>query len=108
MPWAGRSSAHACVKQNAIKPANSMTFDIGLSLGPSGSRSGAPLSDDKSGDDFIRSGERRHKLALRRRRALPITDTELRDMAAAAMAGLKRMPVNGYRTPAAIGTPREL
>ena len=33
--------------------------------------------------------------AFRRRRALAITDTELRLMAALAIMGLRRMPVNG-------------
>ncbi len=44
----------------------------------------------------------------RSRSALPITDTEDRLMAAAAMIGLSSSPVNGYRTPAAIGTPSAL
>jgi len=44
----------------------------------------------------------------RRRSALPITDTELKLIAAAAMMGERRMPKNGYRTPAATGTPSAL
>ena len=36
-----------------------------------------------------------HSFAWRRRSALPITETELRLIAAAAMIGLKRMPVKG-------------
>ena len=32
---------------------------------------------------------------FRSRNALPITDTELNDIAAAAIIGLSRMPVNG-------------
>ena len=39
------------------------------------------------------------------RKAFPITETELRVMAALAMIGLKRMPKKGYSAPAAIGTP---
>ncbi len=46
--------------------------------------------------------------ALRRRNAFPITETELRLMAAAAMMGLKRMPKAGYSTPAATGIPTTL
>ncbi len=42
------------------------------------------------------------------RRALKITDTELKLMAAAAMIGLSNIPNHGYNTPAAIGTPIEL
>ena len=45
---------------------------------------------------------------FRSRSALPITDTELRLMAALAIIGLKRMPKNGYRIPIATGTPRKL
>ena len=37
---------------------------------------------------------------------MPITDTELRLMAAAAIIGDRRSPKYGYRTPAANGTPR--
>jgi hypothetical protein len=40
--------------------------------------------------------------------ALPITDTELRLMAAAASMGLSNRPKNGYNTPAATGTPTVL
>ena len=46
--------------------------------------------------------------ANRRRSELVITDTELRLIAALAMIGLKRMPKNGYSTPAATGTPSTL
>lgn len=42
------------------------------------------------------------------RSALVTTDTELKVIAAAAIMGLSRMPKNGYRSPAAIGTPRLL
>jgi hypothetical protein len=42
------------------------------------------------------------------RRALAITDTELKLMAAAAIIGLSSRPKNGYRMPAATGTPRVL
>ena len=44
-------------------------------------------------------------LTRRKRSALPITDTELSDIAAAAIIGDSRMPKNGYSTPAATGTP---
>ena len=36
------------------------------------------------------------------------TDTDEKAMAAPAMTGLSRNPVNGYSTPAAMGIPREL
>src|SRR5262249_29763905 len=45
---------------------------------------------------------------LRRRKALPTTETELKLIAAAAIMGLSNRPKKGYRTPAAIGTPRML
>src|SRR3546814_17123564 len=54
-------------------------------------------------------GERFHSSRARpRRRALPTTDTDLRLIASAAIIGLSSSPGNGYRTPAAIGPPREL
>jgi hypothetical protein len=37
-----------------------------------------------------------------------MTDTELKVIAALAIIGLKRMPKAGYKTPAAMGTPRTL
>ena len=40
--------------------------------------------------------------------ALPMTETELRLMAAAAITGLSNSPNHGNSTPAAIGTPRTL
>ena len=49
------------------------------------------------------------RLLIRRRRALAMTDTELKLMAAAAIIGLSsRCAEIGYSTPAAIGTPRAL
>ncbi|CAM4291367.1 hypothetical protein COAQ111491_15450 [Comamonas aquatilis] len=43
-----------------------------------------------------------------KRSALKITDTELKLIASAAIMGDSSHPVNGYRTPAAIGTPMPL
>jgi hypothetical protein len=37
-----------------------------------------------------------------------MTDTELKVIAAAAIIGLRSSPTNGYRTPAAMGTPAAL
>lgn len=48
---------------------------------------------------------RRQTLACRRRKALVITETELKLIAAAAATGGSSTPKNGYRTPAASGTP---
>ena len=47
-------------------------------------------------------------LITRRRSAFTITLTEDSDMAAAAKMGDSSIPKNGYKTPAAIGTPAEL
>ncbi len=63
-----------------------------------------------------REGEREEKDAVwmdqifapRSRSAFPMTETELKLIAAAAMIGLSRRPTKGYRMPAAIGTPRLL
>jgi hypothetical protein len=44
----------------------------------------------------------------RSRNAIPITDTELTIIAAAAIIGVSSNSKNGYRTPAAIGIPAAL
>lgn len=49
-----------------------------------------------------------YSFALRSRSALPMTDTELNVMAALAIIGLSTIPKNGYRRPAATGTPSAL
>ena len=49
-----------------------------------------------------------HTRACLRRSELPITETELKLIAAAAIIGDSSRPNNGKRTPAAIGTPAEL
>lgn len=49
-----------------------------------------------------------HQWPRRSRRALKITDAELRLIANAAIKGDRSHPVNGYSTPAAIGTPMPL
>src|SRR3569833_1631134 len=46
-----------------------------------------------------------YSLSSRSLNALPITDTELRLIAAAAMMGLRSTPNTGYSAPAAIGIP---
>jgi len=47
-------------------------------------------------------------LTLLSLKEFPTTETELKLMAAAAITGLSRIPKTGYKTPAAIGTPKEL
>lgn len=49
-----------------------------------------------------------YKLTRRKRKALVITDTELKLMAAAAIIGDRSNPKMGYSTPAATGTPNAL
>ena len=49
-----------------------------------------------------------HRLIRRSRSAFAITETELNVIAALAIIGLNRSPKNGYKTPAAMGTPRTL
>jgi hypothetical protein len=50
----------------------------------------------------------RYSSVRRSRNALPMTDTELKLIAAAAIIGDSSKPKNGYNTPAATGTPSEL
>jgi hypothetical protein len=49
-----------------------------------------------------------YRAAVRSRSALAMTDTELKLIAAAAIMGDSSRPVNGYNTPAAMGTPAAL
>ena len=49
-----------------------------------------------------------YKAARRKRKAFPITDTELNVIAALAIIGLSSNPNTGYNTPAATGTPSTL
>ena len=49
-----------------------------------------------------------YSFTRRSRSALAITDTELNVIAALAQIGLISMPMNGYSTPAATGTPTAL
>ena len=49
-----------------------------------------------------------YNATLRNRSALPMTDTELKVIAALAMIGLSSRPKKGYSTPAAMGTPSML
>ncbi len=53
-------------------------------------------------------GLKNHSLTFRSRRALLMTETELRLIAAPAMIGLSSQPKNGYSTPAATGIPSAL
>lgn len=49
------------------------------------------------------------QIELRRKRsALPMTETELKLIAALANMGLNKRPSHGYKTPAATGTPKKL
>lgn len=47
-------------------------------------------------------------LVVLKRKAFPITETELKLIANAAIIGDNKIPKNGYKTPAAIGTPKVL
>lgn len=71
---------------------------------PEPSCSGDPHNSNDPGK--VVSGP--HSLMPRKRSELPITDTEDRLIAAAAIMGDSRTPKNGNRMPAATGTPAEL
>ena len=53
-------------------------------------------------------GSEIHSFIDRSRSALAMTETELKLIAAPAIIGLRRIPKNGYKAPAAIGTPSAL
>ena len=59
-------------------------------------------------NDFAQLAADFQRRTPRSRSELPMTVTELSDMAAPAMIGESRMLNHGYRTPAAIGTPAAL
>ena len=56
---------------------------------------------------MVALGSLPHSLAFNRR-ALAMSETQLRLMAAAAIIGERVQPVNGVSTPAAMGMPRAL
>jgi len=76
-------------------------FDVVLSVGA------RPIA--RPGFDAMRSvrilKDPSYRCTARNRRAFAITDTELSDIASAAMVGLRRIPNAGYSTPAAMGIP---
>jgi hypothetical protein len=86
--------------------------DEGIRLPRTRSRSPRCARDDKplkpTGSCWAQSHTPAYSFMFRRRKALLMTDTELKLMAAAASTGLNRMPNFGYSTPAAIGTPTQL
>jgi hypothetical protein len=57
---------------------------------------------------MLRSTKNGYNLVARSLSALPITETELKLMAAAAIIGLRSSPKAGKRTPAASGMPTAL
>lgn len=69
-----------------------------------GSEEPVSLGDRCPGHHFYRD----HSFTFRSRKALLMTETELRLMAAPAMIGLSSRPKNGYSAPAATGIPNAL
>src|ERR1022692_1687492 len=65
------------------------------------------INEGQDGRNFLSSAFS-HNFTFLSRRALVITDTELKLIAAAAKIGLSSKPKNGYSTPAAMGTPMAL
>lgn len=63
---------------------------------------------ESDGEARLRGDIARHTRIERSRRALVMTETELKLITAAASIGLSSRWKNGYSTPAAIGTPNEL
>jgi len=57
---------------------------------------------------FRQARQKSHKALLRNLKALPITETDDRLIAAAAIIGLSNIPNQGYNIPAARGTPKPL
>ena len=68
----------------------------------------ARLGSFTAGVTPLFSWETHYSSKLRRRSALPMTETELNVMAALAIIGLRSTSKNGYKSPAATGTPSKL
>ena len=98
----------------------SIPLDVGPSVEVKGRVAGIPIQPSvtlitimsASCDAEISIGTRSNQAhagvyssTRRNRKALPITDTELSVIAALAQIGLISRPRNGYKTPAATGTP---
>ena len=100
MAYVNRISQHGWKRLPPVNRPGATVF-IRRSKWPS-----ARSCSDSSHGRFVRTHVR---LLIRRRRALPMTETELKLMAAAAIIGLRsRCAEIGYSTPAAIGTPKAL
>jgi hypothetical protein len=76
-------------EHRAHRPAHGKDREEGQQGGADG-----PLPD-RAHDTSIRRRAARHSVTRRRRNALPITDTELKLIAAAAIIGLSSNPTNG-------------
>lgn len=78
-------------------------------MSPHGERQPISTASFESLTDIARQNRTRgHSFCARSLKALPITLTEDRDIAAAAMIGESSNPKNGYKMPAAIGMPAVL
>lgn len=67
---------------------------------------GYHFGKEKYSNGYILS--KSYRLRFRNRNAFAITETELKLIAKAAIMGESSIPKNGYRMPAAIGTPNTL
>ena len=101
-----RGRAAFGIEPLATREIGCVYIGIGIVLSPCSKPHGCstPGGNEKPGVH----GEPPHSLMLRKRNELPMTDTEERLMAAAAIIGDSRTPKNGNKMPAATGTPAEL
>ena len=95
VPWSGK----LCSASLAL-PRPSMRFRSG--------NGGRPHGIVGRGGQFPSNAANLQRSRFLRRRALIMTETELKVIAALAIIGLSRSPNKGYRIPAAIGTPSTL
>ena len=90
---------------------NGVVLDVANLTGRSDTHAGDTTDHRKEvAEKCVRRQIPRRGYSARRRsrRALPITETELRLIAALAIIGLSSSPKNGYSTPAASGMPTTL
>lgn len=94
--------------ENILECGAVAAFEVLAKLPTDYSPTGSTPSISTPAIHWMLTGLSNYKFTLRSRNALPITDTELRLIAALAIIGESSQPKNGYKTPAATGMPSVL
>lgn len=104
-----RHQKSACSYGDYLEPLSQLSSVNGRAAGTRALAIGRCNARTKNTSYSMFSGKRPiYSVVLRNRSALPITETELKLIAALAIIGLSTMPNHGNSAPAAIGTPMKL